>query len=212
MEEKSQIYEEERLLKLEKIALSCGNCDLCRGRKKLVFGEGSPTALIMFIGEGPGAEEDKTGRPFVGRSGKLLRQMISAIDISEEDKYIANIVKCRPPDNRAPLRSEIETCRKYLRKQIDIIRPRLLVLLGKTAVKGMCPNFAKESVEKLRSMSKSIGMVTFSGGSGDIPALVTYHPSALLRTAWRKVGAKEDFTFLKEKYRELVLEIADQTF
>lgn len=199
---------EEWLLKLKEIALKCANCELYRGRKHLVFGEGSHEALIMFIGEGPGREEDETGRPFVGRSGKLLRQMIDAIKIMKEDKYIANIVKCHPPNNRAPLKEEIEMCSKYLRKQIDIIKPKLLVLLGKTAVKGLCPNFAKDSVEKLRSMTKSIGLITYN----EIPVMVTYHPSALLRTAWRKVGAKEDFVFLQKTYMNFVREIADQTF
>ena len=199
---------EERLLKLKEIALKCTNCELYKGRKHLVFGEGSHKALIMFIGEGPGREEDETGRPFVGRSGKLLRQMIDTIKIMKEDKYIANIVQCRPPNNRAPLKEEIEMCSKYLRKQIDIIKPKLLVLLGKTAVKGLCPNFAKDSVEKLRSMTKSIGLIAYN----EIPVIVTYHPSALLRTAWRKVGAKEDFVFLRKTYMDFVCEIADQTF
>lgn len=199
---------EERLLKLKEIALNCNGCELCKSRKSLVFGEGFSTALIMFIGEGPGAEEDKTGCPFVGRSGKLLRKMIDAIALHKEDYYITNIVMCRPPNNRAPVKEEIEMCSKYLRKQIDIIKPKLLVLLGKTAVKGLCPNFAKESVEKLRSMTKSIGLITYN----EIPVMVTYHPSALLRAAWRKVGAKEDFIFLKEIYKRFVVEIADQTF
>jgi DNA polymerase len=108
---------------------------------------------------------------------------------------------CRPPGNRDPLEEEIEMCCKYLRKQIEIIKPRLLVLLGKTAVKGLCPNFAKDSVEKLRSMTKSLGLVTYV----EIPVMVTYHPSALLRAAWRRVGAKEDFEFLREKYKEFTL-------
>lgn len=187
----------ERLRNLKEIALKCGSCGLHKGRKNLVFGDGSHSALIMFIGEGPGQKEDETGIPFVGRSGQLLRSMIDAIEIEPKDKYIANIVKCRPPKNRDPKKEEIETCIKFLRKQIEIIKPRLLVLLGKTAVKGLCPSVAKESVEKLRSMSKNIGMVTFE----DIPVIVTYHPSALLRAAWRKHGAKEDFNCLQELYK-----------
>ena len=199
---------EERLQKLKEIALKCGNCELCKTRKNLVFGDGFHDALIMFIGEGPGQKEDETGVPFVGRSGQLLRKMIDAINIFEEDKYIANIVKCRPPNNRAPKKEEIEYCTKFLRKQIEIIKPKLLVLLGKTAVTGLCPTFAKESVERLRSKSKNLGMVTFE----DIPAMVTYHPSALLRSPWRKVGAKEDFVFLQKNYVRLINERADAIF
>lgn len=187
-----------RMTKLYEIVEACGACPLVKGRPKFVFGEGSLNALVMFIGEGPGQKEAETGRPFVGRSGTLLRDMIRAIELLEEDYYIANIVKCRPPDNRQPEKEEIEICVKYLRKQIDIIRPKLLVLLGKTAIKGLCPIFAKDSIEKLRSMTKSLGIITYC----EIPVMVTYHPSALLRTAWRKVGAKEDFKFLQTTYRQ----------
>lgn len=192
---------DKRLLKLKEIALQCTNCELFRTRGSLVFGEGSVDAQIMFVGEGPGKEEDKTGVPFVGRSGKLLRKMIKAIELEEKYYYIANIVKCRPPNNRIPETEEIKMCIKFLKKQIEIIEPTLIVLLGKTAVMGLCPAFTTYSVEKLRSMTKSLGMVTYE----DIPVMVTYHPSALLRAAWRKEGAKEDFIFLKNVFNDLFI-------
>jgi uracil-DNA glycosylase len=165
----------------------------------MVFGEGSLNASIIFIGEAPGKSEDESGRPFVGRSGQLLRKMIQAIEIPAEDYYIANIIKDRPPNNRPPEKEEIEACIKFLKKQIEIIQPRLLVLLGKTAVKGLCPGMAQMSMEALRAQSKSLGMVSFQ----EVPAIVTYHPSALLRTPWRKVGASEDFKFLQSIYKDL---------
>jgi len=192
---------ENRLLKLREIALQCANCELFRTRDNLVFGEGPADSFIMFIGEGPGREEDKTGKPFVGRSGKLLRKMIKAIELEEKYYYITNIVKCRPPNNRVPEIEEIKPCIKFLKKQIEIIRPALIVLLGKTAVKGLCPEFSTYSIEKLRSMTKNLGMITYE----NIPVMVTYHPSALLRTAWRKVGAKEDFIFLKNIFNDLFI-------
>jgi DNA polymerase len=165
----------------------------------MVFGEGSLNARIMFLGEAPGRSEDQSGRPFVGRSGQLLRKMIEAIEIPAEDYYIANIIKDRPPNNRPPEKEEIEACVKFLKKQIEIIGPKIIVLLGKTAVKGLCPSLAQMGMDALRAQSKSLGMVSFQG----VPAIVTYHPSALLRTPYRKGGAIEDFRFLQSVYREL---------
>jgi len=193
----------ERLKKLEEIANKCYNCELGKTRTKLVFGEGNPDSLIMAIGEGPGKDEDEQGRPFVGRSGQLLRKMLLAIGLDPiKDVFIANTVKCRPPNNRPPKKDEIENCIKYLRKQIEIIQPKLILLLGKSAVKSICPNSAKESMEKLRIVSKSLGMLSYE----EVPVLVTYHPSALLRTQWRKVGAKEDFKFIQEWCKEVLKE------
>jgi DNA polymerase len=169
----------------------------------MVFGEGNPDAIVMFIGEGPGKEEGLTGRPFVGRSGTLLRDMIKAIGIPEEHHYIANVVKDRPPGNRPPESEEIEACSKFLKKQIEIIVPRLLVLLGRTAVKAIIPEHAKTRIDNLRSMK---GGLTYFVESPllNVPVIVTYHPSALLRTPWRKVGAKEDFLFIQEVYKSLI--------
>jgi len=190
----------ERLEKLKGIVSNCYYCELGETRKKSVFGEGNHDAICTVIAEAPGQREDEIGRPFVGRSGQLLRKILISIGLDPiNDVFIANIVKCRPPGNRAPTAKEIDICVKFLKKQIEIIKPKLIVLLGKTAVKGICPNFAKESMEKLRSITKSLGMITYE----DIPIIITYHHSALLRTPWRKMSAKEDFQFFQEKYKEL---------
>ena len=115
----------------------CTRCGLSRGRKNIVFGVGNPRAEIMFIGEGPGADEDEQGEPFVGRAGQLLNNMIAAMGLRREDVYIANVVKCRPPQNRAPERDEIETCSPFLMRQVDVIRPKIIVALGATAAKTL---------------------------------------------------------------------------
>jgi DNA polymerase len=182
-----------RLEKLREIALQCRQCDLYKTRRKLVFGDGTPDAWIMFIGEGPGADEDREGVPFVGRSGKLLRSMITAVGLTEKDRYIANIVKDRPPGNRDPQREEIKSCIKFLYKQIEIIGPEYLVLLGRTAVKGILPEYVGYSIESLRELSKTRNDLFFN----NIPVLVTYHPSALLRNAKLKPKAAEDFRFIQ---------------
>jgi uracil-DNA glycosylase family 4 len=183
-----------RLEKLRTICESCSNCALRAGRTKMVFGEGNVNAPVMFIGEGPGRDEDISGRPFVGRSGKLLRAMIQAIDLSDKC-FIANIVKCRPPNNRPPEDEEIETCVKFLNKQIEIIAPQLLILLGRTAVKGLVPEHKAIPLDVLRRNSKE-GSIFYNG----VPALIMYHPSALLRDPSKKIGAAEDFRFLQKKF------------
>lgn len=185
---------QERLEKVKAIALKCGNCQLCEIRKKVVFGEGNPNARYMLIGEGPGRDEDLSGRPFVGRSGKLLRKMLQAIGLDPvEDCYIANIVKCRPPNNRTPADEEIENCVKFLKKQIEIINPEILILLGKTAVRGLLPEYAGEPVGKLREKSKRLGELKYN----DKAVIVTYHPSAVLQRPQYRAGAKEDFRYLE---------------
>lgn len=187
---------EQRLKKLQEICLQCQQCNLCRSRNRLVFGEGNPDASVIFVGEAPGKEEDFSGRPFVGRSGKLLRQMLSAININPHDQYIANILKCRPPNNRKPTMEEMAECRKFIIKQIDIIEPELIVCLGKTAAEGFFPDKTDESVTNLRSISKQINELQFQG----IPVIVTYHPSALLQSPkWRPLAA-EDFRFIQKLY------------
>lgn len=184
---------QERLSTLLEVCNECRNCKLRYRRNKLVFGEGNPDAKVMFIGEGPGREEDIAGRPFVGRSGQLLRQLIRAIKLDlEKDVYIANIVKCRPPNNRDPEKEEIDECVKFLKKQIEIIQPQYLVLLGRTAVKGILPDYEKKSLKVSRTDSKA-GKITFE----EIPVIVTYHPSALLRNPAFKLSAQEDFIYLK---------------
>lgn len=187
---------EERMESLYKLIEQCDACPLVSGRPKFVFGEGSVNAFAMFIGEAPGEQEAKTGRPFVGRSGKLLRKMIAAIDITN-DNFIANIAKCRPPNNRDPEKQEIETCVKFLKKQIDIICPKLIILLGKTAVKGLFTKYAKFNMRQLRQLSRGTDLY-YNG----IPVVVTYHPAALLYSKKWVKEAKEDFEHIKNIYKD----------
>jgi len=184
----------QRLDKLLEISSNCRACSLYATRTKHVFGDGSPEAPIVFIGEAPGEQEDKSGIPFVGRSGKLLRGLIQAIGLDPvKDCYIVNVVKDRPPKNRTPELSEIEKCSKFLKKQLEIIGPRILVLLGRTAVKALLPDNATASMGYLRDKSKNLGYLSYES----VPVLVTYHPSALFRNPAWKAGAKEDFSFLQ---------------
>jgi DNA polymerase len=169
----------------------CTECDLHRGRTNTVFGKGNPASRVMFIGEGPGREEDLKGEPFVGRSGQLLTKMIAAIDLERADVYITNIVKCRPPENRDPLESEVRCCEKYLAAQIDLIKPRIICALGRVAAHWLLDT--KDSLSALRSSDRS-----YHG----TPVLVTYHPAALLRNPSLKKGAWEDFKRLRDIINE----------
>jgi len=195
----TSIDSNDRLKKLKDICLQCRQCALFRTRKNMVFGEGSPTATVMFIGEAPGRDENESGRPFVGRSGKLLRNMIEAIGIKPEDYYIANILKDRPPNNRDPEPDEMEKCIPFLRKQIEIIKPELLVLLGRIAMRGILPDYVDRSIMHMRNLSKDIGNLSYES----IPVIVTYHPSALLRSSGYKAAAREDFLFIKGMFQEI---------
>lgn len=121
----------------EKLICDSTKCRLHQGRNKFVFGTGNPNADVLVIGEGPGAEEDKQGLPFVGRAGKLLTDMLKAIKFEREEVYIGNVVKCRPPDNRTPMQDEMDTCLPYLKKQVELIKPKLILCLGLTAAKGL---------------------------------------------------------------------------
>ncbi len=175
------------LKELEKICKTCTLCDLAKTRTNVVFGEGNPKAKLMFIGEGPGEMEDKTGRPFVGRAGKLLTKIIeNVLELKREDVYISNIVKCRPPNNRVPTIEEAETCKPYLLKQIDIINPEILVCLGKTAFMYL--------LNTDMPISKVRGQIFEYKGKKVIP---TYHPSYLLRNPSAKKEAYKDFLLIK---------------
>ena len=175
------------LKELEKICKNCTLCNLSKTRTNVVFGEGNPNAKLMFIGEGPGEMEDKTGRPFVGRAGKLLTKIINnVLELNREDVYIANIVKCRPPNNRVPTIEEAETCKPYLLKQIDIINPKILVCLGKTAFMYL--------MESDMPISKVRGQIFEYKGKKVIP---TFHPSFLLRNPSAKKDAYKDFLLIK---------------
>jgi len=155
---------------------SCTRCALAQGRTHAVPGEGHPEARLLLIGEGPGAKEDATGRPFVGAAGELLNSILKAIHIPRESVFIANIVKCRPPQNRKPLPDEVAACLPYLQRQVALIRPKVIMALGGTAA------------ESLLGLRKSLGQLRNQVHSyGGIPVVVTYHPAALLRNPnWKK--------------------------
>jgi uracil-DNA glycosylase family 4 len=154
----------------------CQGCFLCRGRTRTVPGEGNPRARLMCVGEGPGETEDQTGRPFVGRAGELLTGILASIDLPREQVYIANVVKCRPPQNRKPLPDEMAACLPFLRRQIQLVQPRVLLALGATAAEGLLG--VRQSLGQLR------GKVHRWDG---IPLVITYHPAALLRNPnWKK--------------------------
>ena len=184
----------ERLSKLQEICLTCNRCSLYASRHQLVFGDGSPDAWLMFIGEAPGQEEDKTGKPFWGRSGQLLRRMIAAINLTPNDYYIANILKDRPPGNRVPEPEEIEACLPFLKKQIEIINPEYLILLGRTAVKSLLPEQALVPIDALRDKTKDSSSSLVLGNT---QVIVTYHPSALLRDPSKKIKVAADFHYLE---------------
>ncbi len=178
---------------LEKLICDCTKCRLHQGRNKFVFGTGNPNADVLVIGEGPGAEEDKQGLPFVGRAGKLLTDMLKAIKFEREEVYIGNIVKCRPPENRTPNPDEMDTCMPYLKKQCELIKPKLILCLGLTAAKGLLKK--KESLGQLR---KSV--FEYEGAK----VIVTYHPAALLRNPHWKKDSWEDLKKFRKMYDGIV--------
>jgi uracil-DNA glycosylase family 4 len=160
----------------------CMKCPLGKTRTKFVFGVGNPHARLMFIGEAPGADEDAQGEPFVGRAGQLLNKILVAIQMKREEVYIANILKCRPPNNRTPIPEEVEACMPYLKKQIALIKPQIIVCLGLTAAQNLLG--INDSLGKLRGR-----LLSFE----NTPLMVTYHPAALLRNPNWKPAAWEDF-------------------
>ena len=180
---------------LRRSILGCRACPLCEQRKQAVPGVGDERAGWMFIGEGPGAEEDARGEPFVGQAGRLLDAMLTAIDLRRgEGVYIANAVKCRPPNNRTPGADELAACRPYLARQIALIRPRLIVLLGRVAVQSLLGEDA--SLASLRGKA-----LRYRENGLDIPVLVTYHPAYLLRNLPDKAKAWEDLCRARELMR-----------
>ena len=169
----------------------CTRCKLHKGRKTIVFGEGNPAAELMLIGEAPGADEDIQGRPFVGRAGQLLMHMIRAINFEREDVYIANVLKCRPPENRPPEPDEIKSCSPFLWKQIAIIKPKVILALGAFAA------------QMLIGSKSSIGLLR--GRVYEMPfgrLIATYHPSYLLRSPEKKPQAWEDLKLAKKTLAE----------
>jgi uracil-DNA glycosylase len=183
------------LEELNSLICNCMKCQLGETRKNFVFGTGNPNAKVLILGEGPGAEEDEQGLPFVGRAGKLLNDILKAIKFERNEVYIANIVKCRPPGNRTPSPAEMEMCMPYLKKQIEIINPKLILCVGLTAAHGLLLN--KDSLTSLR------GKVFEYGGK---KVMVTYHPAALLRNPNWKRGCWEDVQAFRKLYDELLTE------
>ncbi|MDX9994152.1 MAG: uracil-DNA glycosylase [Rhodocyclaceae bacterium] len=173
---------------LKQAVASCTACELCQTRKQAVLGVGDPDADWLFVGEGPGAEEDERGEPFVGQAGKLLDAMLAAIDLKRGQRvYIANAVKCRPPNNRTPEAGETAACWPFLARQIELIRPKLIVTLGKPA--------AQTLLQEEVTISRARGVVQDFAG---IPLIVTYHPAYLLRNLPDKAKAWEDLCFMRK--------------
>jgi len=187
-EKKISVEMPHNLKELQNQVLNCHLCNLSKTRNKVVFGEGSPTAKMMFIGEAPGREEDIQGRPFVGASGKMISDMIKNVfKMKREEIYIANIIKCRPPQNRNPEESEVASCIGYLFKQIEIIQPKLILTFGRIAFQYL--------LDDNTPISKARGKLYNYKGIKVIP---TYHPSYLLRMPSKKRETLQDLNFAKE--------------
>ena len=184
----------ENLEALNKLICNCTKCDLHKGRNKFVFGVGNPNSDVLLIGEGPGAEEDKQGEPFVGRAGQLLNDILKAIKFTRQEVYIANVVKCRPPGNRTPLPEEMESCMPYLSKQIELIKPKLILCLGLVAAGALLKK--KDSLGKMRGK-----IFEFN----NVKVMVTYHPAALLRNPNFKRDCWEDVKAFRKLYEEIVI-------
>lgn len=177
---------------------NCQKCELCKTRHNVVVGVGLPTAEVMFIGEGPGENEDLQGEPFVGRAGKLLDKMLTAVDLDRNKNiYIANIVKCRPPQNRDPKPEEQEMCIDWLRNQVKLIRPKIIVCLGRIA--------AARIIKPDIKITKEHGQFIEKNG---VLMMAMLHPAAILRDPRRKPDAFNDFLILREKIKE----ICDHTY
>ncbi len=181
----------ERLEELKEMAMVCRRCSLRDGCSGVVFGEGNPAAGLMLIGEGPGAEEDRLGRPFAGKAGQLLDQILGAIGLERhEHTYIANIVKCRPPGNRAPRPEEAGQCLPWLYRQIELLSPALIVLLGATALQNLVDPRARITRARGQWLQSKSG----------IKIMPTYHPAALLRDPGKKRPVWEDFQKIRDEY------------
>lgn len=189
----SNWFNSKTLSELEQRINNCTKCNLGHTRTKFVFGAGNPNAEIMFIGEAPGADEDLQGLPFVGRAGQLLTKLFKYVGIERENVYICNILKCRPPNNRKPLPSEIELCKPYLLKQIELVKPKVIVALGATAIEGLLN--IKKKMGELRGK-----ILNFN----KIPVIITYHPAALLRNPNWQEDLINDLKLLFENFPELI--------
>ncbi len=182
---------------------NCSKCRLCKTRNNSVPGEGNVNSPIVFIGEGPGEDEDKSGRPFVGRAGQLLTKIFNTVDLKREDVYITNIVKCRPPENRAPEDDEMESCYPYLETQIALINPKMIVTVGAVSTKYILKEQVKEGITKIRGQ-----VFDWEAGIKVVPIL---HPSYLLRNASTAEGSPkwltwQDMKYIKSQYDKYVEE------
>lgn len=177
---------------LEQSIVNCNKCKLCTNRTNIVFGVGNKEADIMMIGEGPGADEDKQGEPFVGKAGQLMNKALTGLGIKREELYIANIVKCRPPSNRVPEQDEAEACLNYLRNQVILVKPKIIVLLGSTALKNI--------LGKEYSITAMRGKWIEQKGLYYMP---TWHPAALLRDENKKIEFWNDLKEVRKKEEEL---------
>ena len=171
----------EDLEELKQSFKECKKCKLCTTRQNIVFGVGNPKAEIMLIGEGPGADEDRQGEPFVGKAGQLMNKAFDVVGIKREDVYIANIVKCRPPHNRDPEKDEITACMNYLRNQVMIIKPKIIVLLGRIALQNILGEEYRITASRGKWIEKK-----------GIMYMPTWHPAALLRDETKKIDFLED--------------------
>lgn len=181
------------LEQVQKILGDCKRCGLCTDRNRIVFGAGNPKAQIMFIGEGPGAHEDEQGVPFVGRAGQLLDKIIEAMGLQREAVYIANIVKCRPPKNRVPEPDEIEECLPFLKAQLELVKPEIVIALGLTAARVLTQT--DSTLGELRGKLTSIAWNT------SVPLMPTYHPAYLLRNPNAKKIVWDDMKQVKKALR-----------
>lgn len=180
----------ESLNEVEEAVKKCDKCKLCKGRTNIVFGTGNPNAEIMFIGEGPGAEEDMKGEPFVGNAGKLIDQAFEGVGIKREEVYIANIVKCRPPNNRNPEKDEALACMDYLRNQVVLVKPKIIVLLGNIALKNILGEEYGITASRGKWVEKK-----------GILYMPTFHPAALLRNENLKIDFWNDLKMVIEKLK-----------
>jgi len=188
-----QWVETQTLDELNSLICTCLKCPLGQTRTKFVFGVGNPRASLMLVGEAPGADEDLQGEPFVGRAGQLLNKILEAIHFRREEVYICNILKCRPPNNRTPQAEEVEQCLPYLRKQIELVKPKVILCLGLVAAEHLLGT--RESLTRLRGR-----VLTYEG----VPVMVTYHPAALLRNPNWKRPAWEDVQAVRKLHDELL--------
>lgn len=174
--------------------MQCDGCGLCKTRNSVVFGEGNVKADIMFVGEGPGADEDMLARPFVGRAGQLLEKGINALGWTRDDVYIGNVVKCRPPGNRTPALEETSACIHWLRNQTALIRPRIIVCLGATAAKNIISSDFRITLMRGKWVEKN-----------GVFIMPTFHPAALFRDESKKLPFWHDLKEVKRKYNELTV-------